>query len=1068
MASLSNISIKRPVFTAMMILALVVVGAVSYGKLGVDRLPSVDLPTVSIRTNLPGATPEEVESELTEPIEAVVNTVEGIDELRSISGPGGSVVIATFNLSRNIDVAAQDVRDRVATVINQLPDDATTPTIVKADNDSEPVITLALSSDRPIRELTELAEEVAKVELERSQGVGEVVVTGGKRRTINLWVDVKRLAAHNLPISTVREAVLRNNTDAPGGNLTAADREQSVRTMGRLTNPEAFNDIVIATVNGTPIRLKDVGYAEDGIAEPRSMARLNGVQTVSLSIRRQSGANTIDVIEGVKSKLDIIRAQLPADVQLVILRDQSNYIYAALHEIKLHLVLGSLLACAVVLLFMRDWRATIIASVAIPASVIATFGMMWLLNFTLNSVTMLALVLMVGVVIDDAIVVLENIFRYIEEKKLTPMQAAKEATEEIALAVLATTLSLVVIFVPVSFMSSISGRFLYQFGITAAVSVMVSLLVSFTLTPMMSSRMFKSGEKSHSDSKTGFYYYIDAGYAWLLKVSMRFRVIVAILAVIIVGSSYFLYQMVPLEYTPNNVDESEFQVGITAPEGTGLTAMDEAMKAVENEIKEVKGVKLQLTTVGGGFLGSINTGNIYIQMEPHDGRTASITRFFKGLFKGDPGEAFRGNYNQADVMRQVRAKLRKFRDLRVSVRSFPAFNIGGGNFDINIVIRGPNLEQLAQYGETLVKQSSTIEGVVDMDTTLRLDKPELRVSIDRQRAADLGIPPTEIGAALRLMVGGDTEVSRFRDEEVNEEYYVTIRLNEEDRDSPDDLEKIYLARQNGGLAKLSSIVSVEDSFAPARIDRIDRQRVVNVRGAVATGYALSDRLDAVLKATDGMNMPESYTVKVIGKGKELATTYREFVFAFALSILFMYMILASQYESLVDPLTILLSLPLAVPFALLSLWATKDTLNLYSALGILVLFGVVKKNSILQVDHIKHLRAQGLPRLQAIMVGNRDRLRPILMTTLSLVAGMLPLALGTGPGAEERRSVAIVVIGGQSLALLLTLLVTPVAYSLFDDAGSITKRLWRMVTGKKEPAPQPAPFDADHKPPAAH
>src|SRR4051812_33761028 len=518
MQKLAEICIKRPVFAAMIILALVVVGAASYFRLGVDRFPSVDLPTVSVRTTLPGASPEEVESEVSQKIEEVVNTVEGIQELRSVSGQGTSFIMATFNLNRDIDVAAQDVRDRVAGVTRDLPRDVDPPVVGKFNNDSSPVMTVALSADRPLRELTELADKVVKIQLERSTGVGEVAVVGGLGRAINVWVDPERLAAYQIPITTVRNAIVAQNADAPGGNVTAGSREQSLRTMGRVVDPKSFSDLVITNIKGAPIRVRDIGWAEDGTKEQRSLARLNGVPTVTLEIRRQSGANTIEVIEGIKAALARIAPQLPTDVKLEVIRDQSRYIYAALHEINLHLVLGSIFACLVVMFFMRSWRSTLIAGISIPASVIASFGMMRALNFTLNSVTMLALVLMVGIVIDDAIVVLENIFRHVEEKKMRPFEAARAATAEIGLAVMATTFSLVVIFVPVSFMSSISGRFLYQFGITAAAAILVSLLVSFTLTPMMSARLLRAGdagghgEAAGAASRQGFYARIDRGY----------------------------------------------------------------------------------------------------------------------------------------------------------------------------------------------------------------------------------------------------------------------------------------------------------------------------------------------------------------------------------------------------------------------------------------------------------------------------------------------------------------------------------------------------------------------------
>ena len=1064
MQKLAEICIRRPVFAAMIVLSLVVVGAAAYFKLGVDRFPSVDLPTVSVRTSLPGASSEEVETLVSQPIEEVVNTVDGIDELRSVSGPGTSFVIATFKLDRNLETAAQDVRDRVSTVINRLPEEARLrpPVVQKFNNDSAPVITIALTGERSLRELTELGDKIVRPQLERVGGVGAVNIVGGLDRAINVWVDADRLEAYQIPITAVQQALSRQNADIPGGNVTTGREELTLRTMGRYTDPRGFNDLVIANLGGSPIRVRDVGRVEDSTKEQRSLARLNGVPTVTLSVQRQSGANTIEVIRGVKTALARVTAQLPSDVKTEIIRDQSRYIEAALHEITTHLVLGSILASLVVLLFMRSWRSTLIAAVAIPASVVSTFAMMRALDFTLNSVTMLALVLRVGVVIDDAIVVLENIFRFVEEKRMSAMEAAREATADIGMAVLATTLSLVVIFLPVSFMSSISGRFLYQFGITAAVAIMVSLLVSFTLTPMMSSRLLRAEDAAghgggHHDgehelgakagSRGGFYGYIDRGYTRLLTLSMRHRLAVSVLAVLVVAASVPLYRAVKQEFIPSNVDEAEFEVSVNAPEGTNLPVMNETMQAIEQDVLKTPGVRLVLASAGGGFLGGVGQGELYVRIAPHEERMLSFSRVWHELLNGTPLKAFRGNYAQQDVMQEVRRRLRKYAPMRIGVRNAPSFNFGsGGRFDIDFVLRGPELEQLVAYAEELRDRSEKIGGIVDADTSLKLNKPELRVEVDRERAATLGVSTSDIANSLRVMVGGDTEVTRFHDASVNEAYDVQLRLTERDRNDPRTLGQLYVPSSRGGLVRLDNLVTVKRETAPSRIDRLDRQRQVSLRASVAPGFALADRIEALKREVAGMNLPATYTTAVSGRARELERTFTEFLWAFLLSVIFMYIILASQFESTIHPVTILLSLPLAVPFALLSQYLTGDTLNLYSALGILVLFGVVKKNAILQIDHMNNLRAKGMERFEAVLQGCRDRLRPILMTTLALVAGMLPLALGTGPGSEERRSIAVVVIGGQSLSLLLTLLVTPVAYSIFDDIGHTA--FWRRGFGR--------------------
>jgi hydrophobe/amphiphile efflux-1 (HAE1) family protein len=1059
MQKLAEICIRRPVFAAMIVLSLVVVGAASYFKLGVDRFPSVDLPTVSVRTNLPGASPEEMETLISQPIEEAVNTVDGIDQLRSVSGQGNSFVMATFNLNRDIDTAAQDVRDRVASIVRDLPPDVRPPVIAKFNNDSSPVLTISLSGQRSIRELTEYGDKIVRPQLERAEGVGEVDVVGGLQRAINIWIDSERLAAYKIPITAVRNALVRQNADVPGGNVETGKRELVLRTLGRFTEPRQMEDLVVANINGSPVKIRDIGRVEDGTKEQRSVAHLNGVPTVTLEIRRQSSANTVQVIRNVKFQLTRVSSQLPADMKMEIIRDQERYIDAALHEITRHLVLGSILASLVVLLFMRSWRSTLIAAVAIPCSVISTFGMMRALNFTLNGVTMLALVLMVGVVIDDAIVVLENIFRFVEEKRMTAMRAAKEATADIGLAVMATTFSLVVIFLPVSFMSSVSGRFLFQFGITAAVAVLVSLLVSFTLTPMMSARLLRAedaasghGVGHHHDtvsdasSRRGFYVLIDRSYTWLLRLSMRHRIAVALVAIAVALSSIPLYRMVKQEYIPSDVDEAEFEVNANAPEGTNVDAMIDTMNSIEKDLLATPGVRLVLASAGGSFLGGVNQGQAYVRIAPHEERTLSLTKLWNSIRQGRPLAAFKGNYTQRDVMQEVRRRMAKYAPLRFSVRNAPSFNIGGGQQDIDFVIRGPELESLAKYANDLRTKTQEIGGFVDTDTTLKLDKPELRVQIDRARAADLGVDTSDIATGLRLMVGGDDKVTRFYDPTVNLDYDVQLRLTEGDRSDSGTIARLYVPSSRGGLVRLDNLVKITEGISPSRIDRLDRQRMVALRGNVAPGYAMADRIDALRKATAAMNLPAAYTTTIAGRGRELERTFVEFIWAFLLSIIFMYMILASQFESTIHPLTILLSLPLSVPFALLSLWLLGDTLNLYSALGVLVLFGVVKKNAILQIDHMNNLRTFGMERDAAIIQGNRDRLRPILMTTLALVAGMAPLALGTGPGAEERRSIAIVVIGGQSLSLLLTLIATPVVYSLLDDLRSTAR--WRRFATK--------------------
>lgn len=1032
--SLPALCVHRPVFALMLIAALVVAGVVSYPSLGVNRYPSVDMPTVMVRTVYPGAASTEVESEVTQVLEDAVATVAGIDELRSISSDGSSLLLITFRLDRAIDAASQDVRDAVGGVLNRLPPGIDPPVVQKRETDSSPILTLAVSGPRSARELYLFADRFVKNVIESAPGVGQVSISGSADRAIRVNVQADRLAAYGLTIVDVREALARQNTEAPGGMVQQSSRELTLRTLGRVDAARRFSNLVIKTVNQTPIRLGDVATVVDGTKEVRTLARLNGEPAVVVSVQRQSGENTVEVIKAIKERLVRSRELLPEDVSVDVIQDQSRYIEAALHEIQNHLISGSILASLTVLLFMRSWRSTLIAAVAIPSSIVATFLFMNAFGFTLNNFTMLALVLMVGVVIDDAIVVLENVFHVLEERHLSPIEAAIEGTREIALAVLATTLSLVIVFLPVSFLSSLTGRMLYEFGVTATVAILVSMFVSFTLTPMMCSKLLTSSMPSPDGpkSRTGPYAWMEAIYLASLRTALRFRWAVGVVCVLMIASNFWLYTLVRQDYIPSNVDESEFEVRLTAPEGTSLIAMDGILRRAEDMLIDMPGVEAVLATVGSRGIGGVNSGDIYVRLQDISTRTFSLERLWRGLLKLDPGAAFRNNFSQRDLMNQVRARFRAFPELRASIRNLTSLRTGAP-VDIDFTISGSDVVALSDYCFRLKDRVAKIPGIVDVDVTLHLDKPEMLARIDRERAATLGIDVRGIADTLRIAVGGDDRVSRHRDQSVDDAYDVEVRLVDIDRRNAEEISQLFVRTANGDLTRLDNVVEFDYDKAAARIDRLDRQRMVALRANVADGFALSDRLTAIEQEVDEMGLPAGFSTRVLGKGRELEQTLRDFLWTFVLSLIFMYIVLAAQYEHLVYPVVILLSLPLAVPFGLLSLYWFGETLNLYSALGILVLFGVVKKASILQIDHTNALRSKGLDRHTAIMQANRDRLRPILMTVISFVAGMLPLLIATGPGAEERRSIAVVAVGGQTLSLALTLLAIPVLYTIFDD-----------------------------------
>ncbi len=1055
---LAEICVKRPVFALMIIMAMIVAGLVAFPQLGIDRFPRTDSPTVAVRTSYSGAASQEVESEISQVIEDAIATVAGIEELRSISSDGTSFVIVTFSLEREVDAAVQDIRDAVASVLGRLPPNVDPPIVQKLDTESSPIMTIAVSGPRTPRELYFLADRYVKNVIESSQGVGQVTIQGAAARAVKVDIDARRLAAYQMSILDVREALSRQNAEVPGGRVDEGLRERTLRTLGRVPDSRQFTELVIDTVNGQPIRLSDLGEVTDSTKDIRTGARLNGAPAVVLQVQRQSGENTVRVIEAIKKQLPRCEKLLPDDIQVAVIQDQSRYILASLHEIEKHLISGSILACLTVLLFMRSWRSTLIASVAIPSSIIATFACMKVCDFTLNNMTMLALVLMVGVVIDDAIVVLENVFHCIEEKGMSPFQASIEGTREIGLAVLATTLSLVIVFLPVSFLSSVTGRMLFEFGVTATFAILVSMVVSFTLTPMMCSRLLKPAtiDSEGSSSRRGFYSWIEWSYMGSLRLAMRYRWLTLLLCIGVGLANIPFYGLVKQDYIPTNVDESEFEVGVTTKEGSTIKSMNQALDVVESSLQSIEGVKFTLATIGGRGTGSINSASIFVRLTDVEERRFTLARLWRAMLDGDTRQAFEGNFHQQEKMLEIRKRLSGLPDLRCSVRNLSSLR-QGPPVDIDFSITGPDIGGLAEFSEALRKKALEIPGIVDVDSTLRLDKPELLVSVDRERAAALGVSVREIGDTLRVAVGGDDRVSRYRDASVDDAYDVELRLVGIDRRDIESISQLYVRTNpatsemdatnpdktatSRSMTRIDNVISFNFGDAAARIDRLDRQRMVSIRANIASGYALADRIAVLQKTAEEIGVPDGFDVRVLGRGRELERTLNEFRWTMLLSIVFMYIVLAAQFEHLIHPFTILLTLPLAVPFGLVSLYWGGETLNVYSALGILVLFGVVKKAAILQVDHTNVLRAKGMPRLEAILQANRDRLRPILMTTISFVAGMLPLLVASGPGAEERRSIAVLAAGGQTLSLLLTLLAVPVIYSFLDDLGAILSRL---------------------------
>jgi HAE1 family hydrophobic/amphiphilic exporter-1 len=1099
---LAEICVRRPVFTWVLVLSLVVIGGASFGSLGVDRFPKIDFPVVLVMTPLPGAAPETVESEVTNRVEEALNALSGLDELNSSSYEGLSVVSARFTLERDINDAANDVRDRISTVLNALPDDAGAPQVLRIDPGASPVVYLALISDRSSREVTDTAERLVARQLESLPGVGGVTVIGGREREVEVLVDPARLAAVNMTVAEVQAALLRENVELPGGDLEEGSRTLQVRVLGRIESPEAFADVAIGTRAGRIIRLRDVADVRDGEEEATSAAMLDGRDVVVISVRKQSGENTVAVVDRVLERVATIRETLPAAYELRVVRDESESIRNSIHAVEEHLVVGGFLAALVVLLFLWNGRSTIIAALAIPSSIIATFALLRVMGMTLNTITLLALTLSVGIVIDDAIVVLENIVRWVEEKGVSPARAAVLATKEIGLAVLATTFSLVAVFLPIAFMSGIVGRFMSGFGITMSFAILVSLLVSFTLTPMLASRWLKGpirpkdpppaeehaegalvdpppgdrkreradfaawakGERSVATvtGMTGheeggrLYRAMERAYLRMLAFAMRHRWVVGVTLVFVVASIVPIGRALSKSFLPVD-DGSRFEVSVRAPEGTSLAEARIITERIARSIRELEGVSYTLATVGspaGDVSGrGPNAATIYVQLVPVEQRTRT----------------------EQELMAHVRTELLpRYTELglRTIVNSLGGF--GGGGADsasIQYVLNGPELDRLDEYSHALLERLREVPDVVDADVSLVTGRPSYEVRVDRARAADLGVTTADIANALRLLIGG-VEVSSYT--EGGERYDVRVRAPLEARTSPEALGRITVPSRTGTPVRLSDVTTVTEGTGPAFIQHLARMRRVTVYCNVAPGGSEAAIIEALEAARADLGMPAAYRASLTGRSREMGRATSAFFIAIGFSLLFMYLVLAAQFESWIHPITILMSLPLTIPFALLSLLVLGGSLNMYSALGILVLFGIVKKNSILQVDHIRELRRKGLSRADAVMVGNRDRLRPILMTTLAFVAGMIPLVISTGAGSGTNRSIGTVVMGGQTLSLLLTLLATPVVYSWLDDLAhsrfaKAVGRFSRWVLGPLDrffSRGEPRHEVADREPPA--
>jgi HAE1 family hydrophobic/amphiphilic exporter-1 len=1025
---LVDLCVRRPVFATMLVVSLVVLGLASYRDLGLDIFPKVDIPTVTVTTRLPGASPEEVESQVTKRIEEVVNTISGIDELRSTTIEGQSQVFVSFILDRDIEAAAQDVREKVATVLAQLPQGTEPPVIEKFDVDAAPVMALVVSARRSAREITELADKRIKRALEGVKDIGAVTLVGQRKREIQVAVDPNRLAAYGLSIQQVQTALARQNVEVPGGRLTGGGREEGLRTLGRVTAVADFDTIVVAETPRGPVRIRDVAETLDAEEEPRTLSRLDAQNAVALLVRKQSGTNTVAVVDRVKARLAAVRRTLPPDVTIDVVRDQSRFIKRALGEVQHHLILGAVLASLIVWAFLgwRNWRPALIAAISIPTSIIATFFAMRWAGFTLNNITMLGLSVSTGIVIDDAIIVLENIFRHMDEERRSPWEAAVSGAKEIALAVMATTVSLIAIFFPVAFMGGLVGRFWRSFGLTVSFAILVSLLVAFTLVPTLAARVLRphrgaGAGPGHAPGRPGLYVRVEAAYEALLRVSLRHRLATVVATVLLIAGTLYLARGLRTDFIVAD-DMSEFEVVVETPPGSSLAQSDAIARRLEADLRAIPEVEHVFTNIGvrGGVQSNVTDVSIYVALEHLSRRRRS----------------------QFDIMQHVRQQLRAFPELRASVQQVSL--VSGGGFrqtPFNLILRGTDLDRLTGYAQALVQRLAAVPGFVDVDTAQAQRSPELQAIVDRQRAADLGVRMADVATTLRVLVGGE-KVGFYR--EAGEQYDVRLRLAEPFRRDASALADLAVPAAGGGLVRLGNLARLQPGMSPAQIDRYAQERQITV---VSNLYRkpLGEAMQQALAIVGGLDMPPGYQAVQLGQAKLMAEAFRNFLIAFALALAFIYMALAAQFESFVHPVTIMVSMFLAIPFGLLALVLSGMTLNIYAIMGMFLLIGVVKKNAILQVDYTNVLRERGLSRLEAQLEADRARLRPILMTTLAIVFGMLPVALGRGDGSASRAALAIAVVGGQALCLVVTLVITPVVYSFFDDLRGWPRRLlaWR-------------------------
>jgi HAE1 family hydrophobic/amphiphilic exporter-1 len=1034
---LADISIKRPVFATVMVSVLAVFGVWGYQQLSIDMYPEVEFPIVTVTAKYPGADPETIESRVVDKLEEAISTVNGIKILRSTSMENVGLVFVQFELERKADQAVQDVRDKVSGALKDLPSDLEPPLVERMDIGATPIMAIALAGDMPKRDLTDVAKNKVKQYLQAINGVGGIDIIGGQEREFHVWIDPQRLDSFALVPGDVAQALVAQNVEIPGGRLDSGALELSIKTRGQIHTEAELGDIIITAAGGSPVRVRDVARVEDGAQERRSYATFSGKSSVTLVIRKQSGANVVAVAHKVKSAIEKLKPLVP-NVTMQVATDNSVFTELAIDDVKFDLVFGALLAILIILFFLHDWRATLISATALPVSVIATFAFIQAMGFTLNMMTMLALSLSIGILIDDAIVVIENIHRHLEMGK-SPMKAASEATAEIGLAVMATTASILAVFVPVATMKGIIGRFFVQFGLTVAFAVSVSLFVAFTLTPMLSSRFLRThtGKGRIGKAIEGFLGGIEHAYRKLLAAALRHRAMVVLFAILVFAASIGLAAIVPKEFMPTE-DRSQFAVKLEMPTGSALGVTESMAEAISTKLRAVPGVENTLVTIGGSTLSEINRAEIQVNLMSKKKRAFSQEKSIAYVRDQMPGWLGRADVNYA-------------------VEPYQTIGGGSGAFRSAVVqfnVRGQKYEEISKATDQIIGWMKSQKGYVDLDVSYRGGKPEVALNIDRDRAADLGVPMATIAMTIRSLMADD-KISEMTSD--GQRYDVRMKLDEKFRQKAQDLMALKVRSTTGQLVDLSNVVSIVNQTGPGKIERQNRQRQITVY-ANLNGVALGDattQIDGIAKKV----VPSTMMTDWAGMADVMRESMGYLLSALLLAIIIVYLVLAAQFESFLHPFTIMLSLPLSMVGALGAIALTHSMINIMTMIGIILLMGLVTKNAILLVDYTNTLRRQGIARRDALLQAGAVRLRPILMTTGAMIFGMAPVALGVSEGGELRAPMAIAVIGGLITSTLLTLVVIPVAYTIID---AIAERTLGHATVMREGEETPLEAAAKH------